>query len=49
MALTLGPLLLDAGINPAQSFMIRHAYVRGHEVSWPSRIHADSIDAQIPT
>lgn len=47
MSLTLGPLLLDAGINPAQTLVIRHAYVREHEDSGLQGIHADSTNAEI--
>ena len=47
MALTLGPLLLDAGIDPASALVIRHAYVREHEDSGLPGIHADSTDAEI--
>lgn len=47
MSLTLGPLLIDAGIDPAQTLVIRHAYVREHEDSGLQGIHADSTDAEI--
>lgn len=47
MALTLGPLLIDAGIDPAEALVIRHAYVREHEDSGLPGIHADSTDQQI--
>ncbi|WP_029146171.1 GIY-YIG nuclease family protein [Microbacterium luticocti] len=47
MPLTLGPLLIDAGIDPAQALVIRHAYVREHEDSGLAGIHADSTDAEI--
>ncbi|WP_066043052.1 GIY-YIG nuclease family protein [Herbiconiux solani] len=47
MALTLGPLLVDAGIDPAQALVLRHAYVREHEDSGLRGIHSDSTDAQI--
>ena len=47
MSLTLGPLLVDAGIEPAQALVIRHAYVREHEDSGLPGIHADSTDAEI--
>lgn len=43
MALTLGPILLDAGIDLSDSLVIRHAYVREHEDSGISGIHGDSI------
>lgn len=45
--LTLGPLLVDAGIDPATALVIRHAYVREHEESGLLGIHADSTDAEI--
>ncbi|WP_313545426.1 GIY-YIG nuclease family protein [Leifsonia aquatica] len=47
MALTLQPLLLDAGIDPHQALVIRHTYVREHEDSGLQGIHADSTDAEI--
>lgn len=47
MALTLAPLLLDAGIDPASALVIRHAYVREHEDSGLPGIHADSTDAVV--
>lgn len=47
MALTLGPILVDAGINPSAAQVIRHAYVREHEDSGLQGIHADSTDAEI--
>lgn len=47
MALTLGPILLDAGIDLTDALVIRHAYVREHEDSGLRGIHADSTDAQI--
>lgn len=47
MTLTLGPLLVDAGIDPASAIVIRHAYVREHENSGLKGIHADSTDAEI--
>ena len=47
MALTLGLLLLDAGIDPASALVIRHAYVRGDEDSGLPGIHADSTDGEI--
>ena len=47
MALTLGPILLDAGIDLSDALVIRHAYVREHEDSGISGIHADSTDAEI--
>lgn len=47
MALTLGPLLLDAGINPGQTLVIRHSFVREHEDTGSPGIHADSTDDEI--
>lgn len=47
MALTLGPILLDAGIDPSDALVIRHAYVREHEDSGLRGIHAHSTDAEI--
>ncbi|SDH49801.1 GIY-YIG nuclease family protein [Microbacterium sp. 77mftsu3.1] len=47
MTLTLGPLLIDAGIDPANAQVIRHAYVHVHEESGLRGIHADSTDAEI--
>lgn len=44
MTLTLGPLLLDAGIDPAQTLAIRHSFVREHEDTGSPGIHADSTD-----
>lgn len=42
MALTLGPILADAGIDPAEAIAIRHAYT-----TEPNGIHADSTDDAI--
>ena len=47
MALTLGPILLDSGVDPPDALVIRHAYVREHEDSGLPGIHADSTDAEI--
>lgn len=47
MALTLGPLLVDAGVELPRTLVIRHAYVREHEDSGLRGIHADSTDAEI--
>lgn len=47
MALTLGPLLLDAGIDPASTLVMRHSFVREHEDTGSQGIHADSTDAEI--
>lgn len=47
MALTLGPILRSAAIDPADVQVIRHAYVRPDEHGGHSGIHADSTDAEI--
>lgn len=47
MPLTLGPLLFDAGIDPAAALVIRHAFVREHADSGLQGVHADSTDAEI--
>lgn len=47
MTLTLRPLLIDAGIDPASALVIRHAYVREHEDSGLVGIHADSTADEI--
>lgn len=47
MTLTLGPILLSAGIAPAEAQAIRHAYVREHEDTGLPGIHADSTDEEI--
>jgi hypothetical protein len=47
VTLTLGPLLIDAGIDPGIALVMRHAYVREHEDSGLQGIHADSTDAEI--
>lgn len=47
MPLTLGPLLIDAGIDPSSALVVRHAYVREHEDSGLLGFHADSTDAEI--
>ena len=46
MTLTLGHVLLSAGIAANETLVIRHAYVRVHEDNSPG-IHADSTDAEI--
>lgn len=46
MTLTLGPILADAGIDPAEAIVIRHAYVKEHEDGFRG-INADSTDAEI--
>lgn len=47
MALTLAPLLLDAGIDPADAIVIRHAYVPLHEDSGLRGVNANSTDDEI--
>jgi hypothetical protein len=47
MTLTLGPLLIDAGINPAQALMTRHAYANEPEESGLQGLHADSTHTEI--
>ncbi len=47
MPLTLGPLLIDAGIDPAQALVIRHAFVTEPEESGLTGLHADSTHAEI--
>lgn len=47
MALTFGPLLLDAGIDPVQTMAIRHSFVREHEDTGSPGIHAESTDEEI--
>jgi hypothetical protein len=42
MALTLGPLLIDAGIDPLQALVIRHAFAQETEESGLTGLHADS-------
>ena len=44
--LTFGSILLSAGLDPAETLVIRHAYVREHE-DGTSGIHADSTAAEI--
>ena len=46
MALTLGPILLDAGIDIPDALVIRHAHVQDDDCGLPG-IHADSTDAEI--
>lgn len=46
MTLTLGHALSSAGLDPAETLVIRHAYVRRHDDGTPG-IHADSTDAEI--
>lgn len=47
MPLTLGPLLIDAGIDPAQALVIRHAFVTEPEESGLIGLHAGSTHAEI--
>lgn len=47
MPLTLGPLLIDAGIDLSQALVIRHAYARESEESGLVGLHADSTHAEI--
>ena len=47
MALTLGPLLIDAGIDPAQALVIRHAFAQESQESGLIGLHADSTHAEI--
>ncbi|MBC7632748.1 GIY-YIG nuclease family protein [Aeromicrobium sp.] len=47
MTLTLGPILLSAGIDPNDTQVIRHAYVREHEDTGLQGIHADSTGQEI--
>lgn len=47
MTLTLGAILLSAGIDPTAAQVIRHAYVLGHEDTGRPGIHADSSDQEI--
>lgn len=49
MALTLGPILRDAGIDPAEVLVIRHAFVREHQDTGFPGIHADSSNEEILT
>jgi len=47
MALTLGPLLIDAGIDPAQALVIRHAFAQEAAESGLTGLHADSTHTEI--
>lgn len=47
MPLTLGPLLIDACIDPTQALVIRHAFVQESEESGLTGLHADSTHAEI--
>ncbi len=47
MALTLGPLLIDAGIDPARALVIRHAFAQESEESGLTGLHANSTHTEI--
>ncbi|WP_342001883.1 GIY-YIG nuclease family protein [Microbacterium sp. LWH7-1.2] len=47
MPLTLGPLLIDAGIDPARALVIRHAFAQESEESGLTGLHANSTHAEI--
>ncbi len=47
MSLTLEPILRSGGIDPAQSLVIRHAFVKVHARTGQPGIHADSTDEEI--
>ena len=47
MTLTLEPILLSAGIDPADTQVIRHAFVRERGDTGLKGIHADSTDDEI--
>lgn len=47
MALTLGPLLVHAGIDPSQALVIRHAFVQEAPDNGLTGLHADSTHAEI--
>lgn len=47
MALTLGPLLIDAGIDPAHALVIRHAFAQESEESGLTGLHANSTHEEI--
>lgn len=47
MPLTLGPILLSAGIDPGDALVIRHAFVGDPADSGVQGIHADSTDSEI--
>lgn len=46
MALMLGPILRDAGIDPSEAVVIRHAYVNEHWDGFRG-LPAESIDAEV--
>lgn len=47
MTLTLGPLLVDAGIDPTQALVIRHAFAQEAEESGLTGLHSNSTHAEI--
>lgn len=48
MTLTLGPVVLhNAGVDPGEALVIRHAYVREHEDTGMQDLHADSTYDEI--
>lgn len=47
MALTLGPLLIDAGIDPAEALVIRHAFAQESEETGLTGLHPDSTHTEI--
>jgi hypothetical protein len=47
VGLTLGPILLDAGIDPARALVIRHAFALEPEESGLTGLHANSTNAEI--
>jgi len=47
MTLTLDSILRSTGIDPAQTLVIRHAFVKMHEETGLRGIHADSTDDEI--
>ncbi|AQP46817.1 hypothetical protein BW730_04010 [Tessaracoccus aquimaris] len=47
MALTLGPILHDAGIDPSDVLVIRHAFTREQEDTGRLGLHADSTAEEI--
>ncbi|WP_036318646.1 GIY-YIG nuclease family protein [Microbacterium sp. B24] len=47
MPLTLRPLLVDAGVDPSQALVIRHAFAQESEESGLTGLHADSTHAEI--
>jgi hypothetical protein len=48
MTLTLDSILRSAGIDPVETLVIRHAFVKVHEDSGLRGIHADSTDDDEP-